>query len=461
MDIDTQEASCYDLLDGCSEYMKTLDYTAGDNVANAAYSAGNNYMVIGTRTGGILVLDVDTCKFMDHGNEHIIMNGQIGHVSVKGSQICLASSTGTVLRYQIVKGNILPPDDDPSAFFHEKLNEPITALCMDEKAEEGMVATAHGNIFYVNFGEKVSIKLVTRVSTGIEKVNICKYDMENPSVFLCNAGVNSGDLHLFTSQHMDQISKFNEYSLGPIAFVIGSTGRTRRRLLGHTRGILRFVNIESLSPTAMFQIALEEGETLTCGTYFSNNTNFAVGTSLGKVYLCSFKLDYRKVSQVKCALLTNLLKRSEAAVTCIIASSFDPAGWLVVAFDNAKVCVWNSNTNKDDYDKVKAIFEKKKDIEELGAMQFDLKDKFDMFLDLATADKEEVLSETDKLSTSKTNSPVSLNCALICAGREVPRVRGDVRAQRLSQGGHVLQLRERAANHVHAQLQPQVDHEED
>ena len=70
---------------------------------------------------------------------------------------------------------------------------------MDEKAEEGMVATSHGNIYYVNFGEKVSIKLVTRVATGIEKVNILRYDMKNPSVFLCNSGVNSGDAHLFTS----------------------------------------------------------------------------------------------------------------------------------------------------------------------------------------------------------------------------------------------------------------------
>ena len=72
---ESRELSCYDVLENYSEYLRSLDFTAGDVVQSATYSGGNFYVVIGTRTGGVLAFDAESCKFMDHGNEHIIMQG--------------------------------------------------------------------------------------------------------------------------------------------------------------------------------------------------------------------------------------------------------------------------------------------------------------------------------------------------------------------------------------------------
>jgi hypothetical protein len=62
-------------------------------------------------------------------------------------------------------------------------------------------------------------------------------------------------------------------------------------MIGHERGVLKLVAVDSLKVEAMYQLVLAEGETLTTGVYSPSGLNFAVGTSHGVVYLGNYKKD--------------------------------------------------------------------------------------------------------------------------------------------------------------------------
>jgi hypothetical protein len=111
-------------------------------------------------------------------------------------------------------------------------------------------------------------------------------------------------------------------------------------MIGHQRGILKLVAVDSLKVEAMYQIDLQEGELLTTGIYSPSGLNFAVGTSFGTVYLGNFKKDNYGRNIMRLARLSNLSKTQDSAVTSIQLSSFDPIGCLLVAFDNGQVRTW-------------------------------------------------------------------------------------------------------------------------
>ena len=59
---------------------------------------------------------------------------------------------------------------------------------------------------------------------------------------------------------------------------------------------------------------------------------------------------------------------------------FDPNGCLLVAFDNGQVRIWQSAAQTDgDKPNKKAQAKKFVDIGDLGALQFNIIDKFDLF----------------------------------------------------------------------------------
>lgn len=118
-------------------------------------------------------------------------------------------------------------------------------------------------------------------------------------------------------------------------------------MIGHQRGILKLIAVDSLKVEAIYQIDLLDGETLTTGVYSPSGLNFAVGTSHGTVYLGNFKKDNYGRNIMRLAKLANLTKSPESAVTSIQLSSFDPIGCLLVAFDNGQVRTWQSSLRNE------------------------------------------------------------------------------------------------------------------
>merc|ERR1712060_316154 len=130
---------------------------------------------------------------------------------------------------------------------------------------------------------------------------------------------------------------------------------------------------------------------LTCGVYSASGHNFAVGTSFGSIFLGMIKKDpmANNKSNIFMARVDRVSHGTENAVTSIQMTSFDPTGTILAAFDNGWVRCWHSSIKHEVYQRLaeNTQGEKKKrnrrreayDLSDLGEVQFDLIDKFDMF----------------------------------------------------------------------------------
>ena len=197
--------------------------------------------------------------------------------------------------------------------------------------------------------------------------------------------------------------------LGPVAFIIASPKNKKQRIVGHERGYLKILAIDSLKVSAIYQIDLQDGEYLTCGAYSPSGLNFAIGTSFGSIYLGMIKKDpYGGNKQHFCvAHVDKISKTTEHAVTSIQLTTFDPHGSLLAAFDNGDVRVWQSTLQKDLFEKLIAMRQlggkkSKKamqmEISEMGQVQFDVIDKFNLFdnphgLEVFNEDDEEQINQ--------------------------------------------------------------------
>ena len=167
---------------------------------------GGALLLMGTSDGALVAYNPITFEFV--GQKRFILEGQIGSIRVVNNMVTLASSTGCIVRYPIIDGDIMPPQD-VSKIVQVSADGAITALAMDSLNGEGMIGTNQGNIFYVNLNEKAIIKLVSRVAATPDAItNIC-HDPTNNQVFLTGCGSESSDIKLYASQTVDQVMNFS------------------------------------------------------------------------------------------------------------------------------------------------------------------------------------------------------------------------------------------------------------
>lgn len=109
-------------------------------------------LILGSADGAIVAFDPENQEFIEFGNKKYIMQGQIGTISARNNSVVLSSSTGVIVRYPIVLGNIYPPEES-GQITSLKAESPITSLVMDDLNVEGILGTSLGNIFYINIQE--------------------------------------------------------------------------------------------------------------------------------------------------------------------------------------------------------------------------------------------------------------------------------------------------------------------
>jgi WD40 repeat protein len=293
---------------------------------------------------------------------------------------------------------------------------------MDDLQQEGIVGTTQGNLLYVNFGERQTVKVVSRASESLDSISELVFDPSNPAVFLTSAGDHSNEVKVFATSTMDQITTFRHHSDSPVRFIAAFTAtkhqKQKLRLIGHADGELKFVTLESLKVEFAYRVDLNENEQLTKGCFSQSGHNFAVGTSHGNVYFGHFKKDQKtKTTVVKIAKLKGLSLSETHAVTSIEMTSFTPDGMLLAAFDNGEVRVWRSFYSDSDADKPKRknLGKKPVDIADLGNMQFDIVDNFNMFHNPHGLDN---LTEEDQKQLSELYS-VSKNSLTMLLGQEL------------------------------------------
>jgi hypothetical protein len=67
--------------------------------------------MLGSADGAIVAFDPENQEFIEFGNKKFIMQGQIGTISARNNSVVLSSSTGVIVKYPIVLGNIYPPEE--------------------------------------------------------------------------------------------------------------------------------------------------------------------------------------------------------------------------------------------------------------------------------------------------------------------------------------------------------------
>ena len=141
------------------------------------------------------------------------------------------------------------------------------------------------------------------------------------------------------------------------------------------------VNLQCLRLEATFRLSLrsEDSETLTSATFNPNSLNFALGTSLGGLFLGSIKTDAQGKAKVAYGRLDIHGLSYVQAVTSLSFSQFDPLGSLLVAFDNGVIKTWQSTFRSDIQMLDSEDMPVSLDISESGFQRFDLVDTFDMF----------------------------------------------------------------------------------
>lgn len=85
---------------------------------------------------------------------------------------------------------------------------PVVALAMDDLNNEGLVGTAQGTLYYINFDEKLMIRIVSKAFSVQKPVTSVKFNEQNPQLILSNCcgsldGNGSGAVKIWTTQTLD------------------------------------------------------------------------------------------------------------------------------------------------------------------------------------------------------------------------------------------------------------------
>jgi len=158
-------------------------------------------LLLGTRDGALVAYNPLSFEFLNYGSKLFAIDGQIGCISVKNSSVLLASSSGAIMRYSVVAGNIFPTKDTKSLSL--QADGAVTCIQMDNLNNEGILGTSKGNLYYLNLSERALIRIVSRATPTPEKIKSVEYDTSNQNVFYSTSGEANGDIKLYTSAKID------------------------------------------------------------------------------------------------------------------------------------------------------------------------------------------------------------------------------------------------------------------
>jgi hypothetical protein len=98
-----------DVEDVPAEFLQT-DFTSIAFTQHLGAPYNTYLVVLGASDGSMTAFDHKTQTFVENGVKKWAISGEIGHIRVKNSFVVLASSTGTVARYNIAMGHVFPED---------------------------------------------------------------------------------------------------------------------------------------------------------------------------------------------------------------------------------------------------------------------------------------------------------------------------------------------------------------
>ena len=90
----------------------------------------------------------------------------------------IASSSGTIARFNTQIGGLFPTDNKEVQIL--RADGPVVALAMDDLNDEGIAGTAYGALYYLNFTEKLIIRIVSKAYSVQRPVTSVHFNEANP-----------------------------------------------------------------------------------------------------------------------------------------------------------------------------------------------------------------------------------------------------------------------------------------
>ena len=240
--------------------------------------------------------DPNANQFLDACIKKWVISGEIGHSRSNNHTLVVASSSGSICRFNISLIHMFPQDNKQVTLF--RADGPVVSLAMDELNNEGIVGTSHGTMYYINFNDKLMIKMVNKAYSVQKPITQVKFEESNPQLIIsnvcCSEGNGSGIVKVWTSQTIDQVMRFASApdNSGAVCFVLSGTNGGKFSVIGHQSGLIRLVNIESLKVDSSYRLTMQSpDELMSCAVFNPNGINIAIGSNQGNIYLGSIRED--------------------------------------------------------------------------------------------------------------------------------------------------------------------------
>lgn len=358
-EVSTQMLQQYEVDNVPADY-KNCDFTSL-TYTQFLNAQGQYYAVIGCADGSMAAYNLLLNQFIEDGEKRWVITGEIGQAKASNQTIVVASSSGTIARFAVqTQTQFFPAEAKQVQIL--RAEGAVVALALDDLNNEGIVGTSLGVLYYINFAEKLIIRIVSKaygVQRAITSVKFCE---TNPQLVLsnvCNNTETSGSAlcKVWTSATLDQVMKFSCSNTiegsGPVAFVLSGTNSSKFSVIAHQGGLLRMVNIESLRVEGSVRLPIHaEDEVLTSGTVNPNGVNIAIGTNLGNIYFGSVKEDSQGRPKAAFGRLDVHGSSYVQAVTSMQFSQFDPIGSFLASFDNGVIKTWQSSVRNEQFLKI-------------------------------------------------------------------------------------------------------------
>jgi hypothetical protein len=104
--------------------------------------------------------DPNTNQFLEACIKKWVISGEIAHAHCANHTLVVASSSGSIARFGITLQQLFPTDNKQVTLF--RAEGPIVSLAMDELNNEGIIGTAFGTIYYINFNDRLMIKILSK-----------------------------------------------------------------------------------------------------------------------------------------------------------------------------------------------------------------------------------------------------------------------------------------------------------
>ena len=139
---------------------------------------GTYFAVLAAQDGSMTAYDLNANQFIDGGQKKWCISGEIGHARINNQSMVIASSSGSIVFFNYHIGQMFPTEKNQVQIL--RADGPIVALAMDDLNNEGIVGTSYGSLYYINFTEKLIIKIVNKVYSVQRPVTSLKFSEANP-----------------------------------------------------------------------------------------------------------------------------------------------------------------------------------------------------------------------------------------------------------------------------------------